>query len=197
MLNKTTHGGARQNSGPAKGFGRYGEPTKPVRVPVSYIPGVKNMLDNIADFHLRLKSGGLEIMEPVDNPKNLERPLFFSPVPAEFPSPADDYVERQLDLNEYFVEHPAATFYLRVTGDSMSGSGIYSGDIVIVDRSLNPVSGKIVIAVVNNELTVKRLYRNGKTIELRPENPDYPVISFSDDMELVIWGVVAGVVRKF
>ena len=197
MNNKTTHGGARPNSGPAKGFGRYGEPTKPIRIPESCVSGVKKMLDNVADFHLRFKSCGLEIMAPVENPKNLERPLFSSTVPAGFPSPADDYIEKQLDLNEYFVDHPSATFYVRVTGDSMSGVGIYSGDIVVVDRSLNPVSGKIVIAVVNNELTVKRLYRNGEKIELRPENPDFPVISFTDDMELIVWGVVAGVVRKF
>ena len=197
MNKKTTHGGARPHSGRHTGSGRYGEPTKPIRVPVSCVPEVKKILAEIIDFRLRFKSGECEIFEPASNPKGFKRPFFLSTVPAGFPSPADDYVEKQLDLNEYFVEHPAATFYVRVAGDSMKGAGIFSGDIVVVDRSLNPRSGKIVIAVVDNELTVKRLYRNGKKIELRPENPDYPVISFRDDMELQIWGVVAGVVRKF
>ena len=78
----------------------------------------------------------------------------------------------------------------------MNGAGIFEGDILVVDRSVEALSGKIVSAVVDNELTVKRLYRNGNTIELRPENKKYPVISFKDDMDLMIWGVVTSVIRK-
>jgi DNA polymerase V len=197
MYMKNTHGGARPNSGPPKGAGRYGEPTKAIRVPTSCLSAVQDMLDKAANLRLHVKAGEFEVMAPTENPKSLQRPLFFSTVPAGFPSPADDYIEKQLDLNEYFVEHPAATFYVRITGDSMKEAGIFSGDILVVDRSLNAVDGKIVIAAVNNELTVKRLYCNSGKVELRPENPDYPILSFTDDMELVIWGVVVGVVRKF
>lgn len=137
-----------------------------------------------------------KIFYPVDEPLSLARPFFSASVPAGFPSPADDYIEGQLDLNEYFVPHPSATFYVRVTGESMTGAGILPGDILIVDRSLDAVHDAIVIAVVDNELTVKRLYKRNGIIELRPENPDYPVIPLNREMALVIWGVVSGVTRK-
>jgi DNA polymerase V len=136
------------------------------------------------------------LFRPVAIPLSLKRPLFFSALSAGFPSPADDHIEGQLDLNEHLVQHPAATFYVRVTGESMIGAGVLDGDILIVDRSLEAKHDSIVVAAVNNELTVKRLYRKNNIIELRPENPSYPIIRISNDMELVIWGVVAGVTRK-
>src|SRR5438093_13576454 len=86
-----------------------------------------------------------------------KRPLSLVPVPAGFPSPADDYLEGALDLNEYLVKHKAATFFWRVTGDSMIGAGIHSGDLLIVDRSLEPKDGNVIIAVLDGELTVKRI----------------------------------------
>lgn len=136
------------------------------------------------------------VMWPALHIKKLRRPLFLSSVPAGFPSPADDYIERQLDLNEYFVKHPAATFYIRVTGESMTGAGIFPNDILVVDRSLEPLHGSIVIAVIDNELTVKRLHKKGGVVELHPENPAFPIIRLKSEMELVIWGVVSGVTRK-
>jgi len=166
-----------------------------MRVPDSWVPAVENMLAKIVELN-RYHKHNLDIWRPVANPAALARPLFSSPVPAGFPSPADDYLEGELDLNEYFVQHPAATFYVRVTGESMTGAGIFPGDILIVDRALEAHHGHIVIAVVNNELTVKRLYQKGGAVELRPENPAFPVITCRHEMELVIWGVVSAVTRK-
>lgn len=197
MHSNSGHGGKRNGAGRSRGTGRYGEPTRVVRVPESCVPAVQQMLGQVVALRRYPKATGeLEVMRPVSNPVAMARPLFSCAVPAGFPSPADDYIEGQLDLNKYFVEHPAATFYVRVTGESMTGVGIFPDDILVVDRSLEAQHGKIVIAVVNRELTVKRLYRRGGIIELRPENPTFPAIQCKDDMELVIWGVVTGVMRK-
>lgn len=125
----------------------------------------------------------------------MARPLFSCGVAAGFPSPADDYLERDLDLHELLIAHPASTYYVRLSGDSMIGAGLYDGDILIVDRSIEPVSGHIVIAVLDSELTVKRLHKRGGQAQLRPENPNYPVIEIGD-RECLIWGVVTGSVRK-
>jgi DNA polymerase V len=123
--------------------------------------------------------------------------LFTSRVEAGFPSPADDYLEGTLDLNEHLIARPAATFFLRVSGDSMTGAGIYPGDILIVDRSLTPADGRIVIAVIDGELTVKRLHRQHGRIRLVPENPRYPPIEVSAEQDLHIWGVVVHAVHSF
>lgn len=125
----------------------------------------------------------------------LKRPLFACSVSAGFPSPADDYIEGRLDLNELMVANPAATFFVRVAGDSMIGAGIHHNDILVVDRSLEPTSGKVVIAVVNNELTVKRLVKNGENIYLKAESPDYSDIHMTEGSTCEIWGVVAFVIH--
>ncbi len=118
-------------------------------------------------------------------------------VAAGFPSPADDYLkaETPLDLNEHLIKHPAATFFVRVRGDSMTGCGIFPDDILIVDRSLEPAHRKVVIAVVNGELTVKRLHKAGGKVMLMPENAGYQPIVIEDEMELEIWGVVTCVIH--
>lgn len=191
-MTKQGHGGKRERAGRKA---RFNEPTKRVRVPQSCVPAVNEMLNHWMSLK-QVAPGERAILRPVEQPPVLKRPLFASTVPAGFPSPADDYIEGRLDLNEYFITHPAATFYVRVTGESMTQAGIFPGDILIVDRALEPVHGAIVIAVVNNELTVKRLYCKDGRVELHPENPDYPVITFTQETELVIWGVVSGVTRK-
>lgn len=117
-------------------------------------------------------------------------------VQAGFPSPATDYIEEGLDLNDYLVRHRAASFLFTVQGDSMQGAGIVEGDKVIVDRSIDPQHNHIVIAVVDGEYTIKRLFRRGSRIELRPENPAFQPIRFADGSQLEIWGVVVGVVRR-
>jgi DNA polymerase V len=124
-------------------------------------------------------------------------PFFLSRVPAGFPSPADDYLEGELDLNELLIKHPAATFYVRLAGDSMIRAGLFDGDILIVDRAVKACHRHIVVAVIDGEMTVKRLFLRDGTIELRPENPAFPPILFMEGRELVIWGVVIGSVRQF
>lgn len=118
----------------------------------------------------------------------LSLPLFSARVPAGFPSPADDYIETGLDLNEYLVRHPSATFVAKASGDSMTRAGILDGALLIVDKSLVPKSGHVVIAVINGELTCKILDIERRL--LRAANPSYPSISLDDDMELMIEGVV-------
>ncbi|RJX28533.1 MAG: LexA family transcriptional regulator [Desulfurivibrio sp.] len=124
------------------------------------------------------------------------RPLFSSGVSAGFPSPADDYIDRELDLNEYLITNPAATFFVRVAGDSMIGAGINHDDILIVDRSLEPVSGRIVIAIVDGELTVKRLIKTGECCRLVAENPLYPPTEIAKEMELEVWGVATCAIHR-
>ncbi len=116
---------------------------------------------------------------------------------AGFPSPATDYVEETLDLNAYLIANQAATFVFQVKGESMTGAGIFEGDKVIVDRSINPLSGDIVVAVVGGEYTLKRLIQVAGRIELHPENPDFQPIVFKGDTELQIWGVVVGSIRRY
>lgn len=127
----------------------------------------------------------------------LALPLFSSAVRAGFPSPAEDYVEGWLDLNKHLVKRPAATFLVRVAGDSMIGAGIFPGDILVVDRSITATPGCIVIAVLNGELTVKRLRRAGDAYQLVAENPAYPPLAISEDMEVWCWGVVTAAVHEF
>jgi DNA polymerase V len=136
------------------------------------------------------------ISRPVSHPRKLNRPLFLVPVSAGFPSPADDYLEGKLDLNQYLVKHPAATFFVRVTGDSMIGAGIHSGDLLIVDRSLEPKDGNVVIAVLDGELTVKRIERHDGKLFLAPENKDYPLIPVTEEQFFQVWGVVTNVVHS-
>lgn len=123
-------------------------------------------------------------------------PLYLAKVPAGFPSPAEDYIANNLDLNEYLIKHPAATFLVRATGNSMLNAGIHENDILIVDRSITPTSGKIVIAAIDGQLTVKRLHkqRNGKYI-LKPDNPAHPLIELQDGNEVHIWGVVTNIIH--
>ena len=118
-------------------------------------------------------------------------------ISAGFPSPAADYAEDGLDLNEYLVRNKPASFMFTVKGDSMINAGIVEGDKVIVDRSLNARNQDIVVAVVNGEYTIKRLYKNAGKVELHPDNPAYQPILFKEGSELEIWGVVVGVVRRY
>lgn len=121
-------------------------------------------------------------------------PLFLEGVSAGFPSPADDFIERSLDLNELCISHPAATFFVRVKGDSMRGAGIHSGDILVVDKAQPARHGSIVIACVDGEYTVKELSLN--PIGLLAHNPAYKPIWLSDEHQLEIFGVVTNIVRR-
>jgi len=134
------------------------------------------------------------IIKP-DCSKSSRQTLYMSQVQAGFPSPADDYQETKLDLNQYMVKNPAATYFVRVSGDSMIGAGIHPGDLLVVDRSIEPRNKKIVIANINGELTVKRFRVNRKKMTLEPENKDYPVHEINDEMQFEIWGVVTNVIH--
>jgi DNA polymerase V len=122
--------------------------------------------------------------------------LFDAAVPAGFPSPAADYEQDRLDLNKHLVTNQAATFFVRVAGDSMIGAGIHNGDLLIVDRSLEPKNKNIVIAVLNGELTVKRIKLLYGKIILEPENPDYASHEVTADTAFEVWGVVTNVIHK-
>lgn len=122
-------------------------------------------------------------------------PTALSSVPAGFPSPADDYIEKRLDLNERLITHPEATFYVRVCGDSMTGAGIFSGDLLVVDRAVDNPDGKVIVAVVDGEMTVKRFCREKDGIELRPENPEFESIRILPETQFEVWGVVTYVIH--
>jgi DNA polymerase V len=114
------------------------------------------------------------------------------PCGTGFPSPADDYLEERLDLNKHLIKHPAATYYARAEGDSMIGAGVYPGDILIVDKAIEAVNNKIIVAWLNSEFTVKRYYiddRLGK-VYLVSENPSYYPHEITPEMDFMIWGVV-------
>lgn len=119
-------------------------------------------------------------------------PLGLAPVSAGFPSPAEDYEDKRLDINEYLVRNPVATFFFPVQGDSMQGAGIIDGDILVVDRSVTPLHGHIVVAFIHGERLVKRLHKRAGRVALLAENPDYPALELTGELELVIWGVVVG-----
>jgi DNA polymerase V len=124
-----------------------------------------------------------------------KQPLFKSGVSAGFPSPAADYEEGKLDLNRHLVKNPAATFFVKVNGDSMIGAGIHPGDLLVVDRSLEPADKSVVIAVVNGELTVKRIRIRKGEITLEPENEKYSVRQIAEGVDFEVWGVVTNVIH--
>ncbi|MBW2648255.1 MAG: translesion error-prone DNA polymerase V autoproteolytic subunit [Deltaproteobacteria bacterium] len=130
-----------------------------------------------------------------DQSTECRRPLFMVPVSAGFPSPAEDYIEEKLDLNKYLVKHPAATFFVKVTGNSMIDAGIHNGDMLIVDRSIKPANKKIVIAVVNGELTVRRIRVTKDKISLVSENKNYKPLQIEEEMGFEVWGVVTNVIH--
>ena len=163
-----TSGGVRKGAGRPAGTGKFGVKTQALRVPANLVK---------------------EIMLFITEGKQT-CPLYASHVKAGFPSPAEDYAEQHLDLNTHLIQRPAATFFLRVSGDSMINAGIFNGDILIVDRSLDPSPGKIVIAAVNGDLTVKRLQKSPKGIFLVAENDAYAPILLEASDQIEIWGVV-------
>ncbi len=123
-------------------------------------------------------------------------PFFQSSVRAGFPSPADDYIEKTLDFNELMVQRPAATFCMRVAGDSMVNAGIFEGDILVVDRSISPKNNQIVIAVLDGELTVKRFLTGPGGLSLMAENEAYPPICVKTLQSFEVWSVVTFIIHK-
>ena len=128
--------------------------------------------------------------------KSIELNLFTNPVYAGFPSPAEDFVDRKLDLNDYLIKNPSATFFVKVNGNSMINAGVFDKDILIVDRSLEPSDGKVVIGVINGEFTVKRILKKGNRLFLKAENEIFKPIEITEDMDFKIWGIVSYTIHK-
>ncbi len=132
----------------------------------------------------------------VSQTKKLYVPFYNSNIKAGFPSPADDFIDHHLDLNEHLIPHPEATFIVRVSGSSMIGAGIHSGDLLVVDRSLEAVDSCIIVAILDGEFTVKRIKIIGEKILLVPENKNYKVITVNKESNFQVWGVVTYVIHK-
>ncbi len=140
----------------------------------------------------------MEIEAPIPLVKrtSLSLPLVSAKVEAGFPSPADDHLERGIDLNEELIRNPAATFMVRVKGDSMRDAGIHAGDVLIVDKSLSPSDRKIVVAMIDGNFTLKRFRNRNGRVTLEAENPDFQPIEVMDGQELTIFGVVTYIIHQ-
>lgn len=133
------------------------------------------------------------------SPKEIsgEGAIFFDTgISAGFPSPADDFKETRISLDEELISNKEATFFARVSGQSMIGAGLDDNDLLVIDRSIEPVNNKIAVCFLDGEFTVKRLRVEGDEVWLQPENPNYPIIKITEDNNFVIWGVVTNVVKR-
>lgn len=131
----------------------------------------------------------------VDDKGDSKAPYYEGGVAAGFPSPADDYKELSLDLNSLVVKHKEATFYARVSGQSMIGAGLDDGDILVIDRSLEPRDGKIAVCCLDGEFTVKRLKVTSEGFWLMPENSAFEPIKVEDECDFIVWGIVSYVIK--
>lgn len=187
------------------GSGKFKEPTTVIRIPASQKPVVVNLLEVYQQkqqqglFKLNLDEVG-DFTLPALVSKPLEIPLFNSKVPAGFPSPADDHVEKRLDPNEFLIDQADATFFVTVQGESMIDAGLLPGDKVVVDRSKTAVIGDIVLAIVDGDFTIKILNRKKDgSPRLLPANStgQYQPIDIKEHMHFQVWGVVIGSFRRF
>lgn len=191
-------GGKREGAGRKPGTGKFkGKETKTMRVPLDRVEEIKMLLE----FPQKLKpEPGRVIVDKVFEANAVihsPQVMYSTLVAAGLPAPTEDYSEGKIDLNEHLLHNPESTFFVRVSGDSMIDVGIHPGDLLIVDRSLRPSSGRIIIAVINGELTVKRLLkRDNNRLFLMPENINYPAIEITEDMAFMIWGVVTNVIHE-
>ena len=137
----------------------------------------------------------VELLKPeMGDTKQID--LYSYHIPAGFPSPAEDFLEKRLDLNEFLIKNQASTFLARVKGNSMVKAGIFDGDILVIDRSVEPSHGRIVLGVLNGEFTVKRIEKKGNKVILKPENDKYSPIELTHEMNFQIWGVVTYAIHK-
>src|SRR3984957_6527003 len=170
----------------AKRMGRpVGEPTKVVRLPLP----VAALARRLAAKSLR--AGDINAFLNVKARRAATVPLMATLAECGFPSPADDYLDRPLDFNELLIENPAATFAVRIAGESRTGAGLFPGDIAIVDRSRTAVDGSIVLALLAGEFTVKRYRKKGALTWLQAENPAFQDIQLDEDSAFEVWGVIA------
>ena len=184
------HGGARVGAGRKKAK----EQSKVIRVPESQIIPIQQYLKSLNQTPAPYAPND---SYPVEIRTRLAIPLATERIQAGFPSPAQDHIEKTLDLNEHLIKNANATFIVRVNSLSMLGIGIDINDELIVDRSLDAKHRDIIVALVDNEFTVKRLMIEKDEQWLKAENPDFQDIHFSSEQEFVIWGVVTRVIKKF
>ena len=187
MIEMRKRGGARPGAGrPA------GEPTTIVRLPLPLAAIAKRMKDG------SLRAGDINAFLDISAHTTASVPLASTAAACGFPSPADDYMDRPLDFNELLVKNPAATFAVRISGESMRDRGMLPGDIAVVDRSRSAVSGCIVLGLVGGEFTIKTYRLKAGGIVLEAANPDFPPIIIIDETSAFeVWGVVTGVIRTF
>ena len=146
---------------------------------------------------LPIKSdGSISDIWLVDDSQSVELPYYDTKVQAGFPSPAEDHLEQRLDQNTLVIDNPSATFFVRVAGESMRGIGITDGDILVVDRSIENWENRIVVAVIDSEFTIKRFTKRNGTVVLEAENPDYPSIRITEEIDFSVWGVVCWTLKK-
>ena len=194
MTKTISRGGKRDGAGRPQGSGKYGQPTQAIRVPSTLVNELKGFLKQYKENE---KAPWPAFALKANVAQKLHRPLYEDKVAAGFPSPAEDQIDTQLDLNDHLVKNPASTFYVRVEGNSMIGAGIHHNDLLVVDLSLEARDGQIIIALLNGEFTVKRLkISKNKSIQLVPENEEYPTISVKEGMDFRIWGVVTSVIHS-
>lgn len=192
-----THGGRRLGAGRKPG-NSMAQPTTVIRVPVNIAEIIKNFVSTLKGKHsLQGQTCVVDLIKFTQTKQRITLPLYTSKVAAGFPSPADDYVEQQLNPNDYLVENNTTTFFVRVKGDSMIEAGIFDNDVLVIDRSKTQQTGDIVLAVLDGEFTVKTLDWSKKNVKLIPANQRYPVIEVKKGQSLEIWGVVTGSMRKF
>ncbi|MBL8496326.1 peptidase S24 [Nitrosomonas sp. JL21] len=188
-------------AGRKKGTGKYQEPTSVVRIPTSQAPVIKEFLAAYQHRELNMESTNVEeFFLPVINQQSPKLPLFSTKVAAGLPSPADDHVEQHLDVSEFLIDHHDTTFFVTIQGQSMVDVGLLPGDKVVVDRSKTASIGDIVLAVVNQEFTIKIFdYGANKMPRLMPANSSgtYRPIYIRPDMQFEIFGVVTGSFRRF
>ena len=183
MTATKNHGGRRARAGR-----RAGPPTRVVRLPVP-----------LAEFARKLaaagKLGDVAGFLEVESRTAQRVPMMAWSAACGFPSPAEDYVDRPLDFNELLIEHPAATFAIRIEGESMTGAGIFPGDIAVVDRAREPVNGSIILALLDGAFTVKRYRIKDGAVWLQAENPAFADMPITDGQSFEVWGVITRSIR--
>lgn len=202
QISNQNHGGQRQGAGRKVGTGKFGEATTVIRVPETQVPIIGDFL---VAYQRKKLSENLDAVNDFELPSltstPVSLPLYSSKVSAGFPSPAEEHVERRLDPSEFLIDQKDATFFVTISGNSMIDAGLLPGDKAVVDKSKVAKIGNIVVALVNNEYTIKLLNRNTKTgrFRLDPANSTgaYSPIEITEDMHFEVWGVVTGSFRRF
>jgi DNA polymerase V len=184
MLTRENRGGRRPGAGRPRG-----EETRVVRLPLK----LADLARRLAERGIR--AGDVNAFLDVSAVHQQTVPLVGATASCGFPSPADDYMDRPLDFNELLIQNPAATFAVRVAGESMIRAGIFPGDIAVVNRARDPVPGCIVLAMLDNEFTIKRYLVKDHTITLHPENPQFHDIVIQEGQDFEVWGVITNVIR--